>query len=142
MKLTVGALLTGAMFAAGCAGAPGADFAYRGNGDARILKFMSGNYMSAADGMGRSLTLHLLEGLPPGGVIGTPYLIKRGAVCSDATPVVCTFSGVVDEHFRGVPKENARRAHQVTHIDARVLLRDVATVEVTKKESYPDVNKT
>jgi hypothetical protein len=142
MKLTVDALLTGAMFAIGCAGVPRADVAYRGNGDARILKFMSGNYMSAPDGVGRLLTLHLMESLPPGRVIDKPYLIKRGAVCSDATPVVCTFTGVADEHFRGVPEEHARWAHRVTRIAARVLLRDAATVEVTKEESYPDVNKT
>lgn len=142
MKFKSRAILSGVFFVAGCsAEVPRADIAYRGNGDARILKFMQGNYMSTEDGIAKFLLRHLEDGLQPGQVIDKPYLVQRGAACSDGTPVVCTFNGIADEHFGGVPKENAERAHRVTKIEARVLLLQAPRVEVVKEESYPDVTK-
>lgn len=134
MKSGTGALLFSLVFAAGCIGGPGVKLAYQGNGDARILEFMRGNYMSHADAVAQGFKRHLEEGRQAGQVIDKPYLVQRGAICLDGTPVVCKFNGIVDEHFGGVPMENAERAHRVTKIEARVVLLHTARVEVTKEE--------
>jgi hypothetical protein len=142
MKFKSLAILSGVFFAAGCAAeVPRADIAYHGNGDARILQFMQANYMSTEAGIAKFLQRQLEDGLQPGQVIDKPYLVQRGAACRDGTPVVCTFNGIANEHFSGLPKENAARAHRVTRIEARVVLLQPPKVEVVKEESYPDVPK-
>jgi hypothetical protein len=142
MKFKSRVILSGVFFAAGCsAEVPRADIAYRGNGDARILEFMQANYMSTEAGIAKFLQRHLEAGLQPGQVIDKPYLVQRGAACRDGTPVVCTFNGIANEHFAGLPKENAERANRVTRIEARVLLLQTPRVEVVKEESYPDATK-
>jgi hypothetical protein len=142
MKFKFRALLLSFFFATGCsAEVPRVDFAYQGNGDARILEFMRANYMSTEAGVARYLKRHLEDGLQPGQVIDKPYLVQRGAICIDGTPVVCKFNGIANEYFGGLPKENAERAHRVTNIEARVLLLQSTRVEVIKEESYPDVKK-
>lgn len=129
------------IFVAGCVGGARAVMAYKGNGDADLLAFMSANYMSSEAVVAEQLGQHLEEGLPPGQMIDKSYLLKRGAFCVDGAPVVCKFHGVVDEHFSGVPSENSDHAHRLTKIAARFVLLEMAKVEVTKVESYPEVKK-
>jgi hypothetical protein len=140
MAIKSRALLLSFFFAATCsAEVPRVDLAYQGNGDAGILDFMRGNYMSTEAGVAKYLKRQLEDGLQPGQVIDRPYLVQRGAICSDGTPVVCRFNGIANEYFSGLPKENADRAHRVTRIEARVLLRQTVEVEVIKEETYPDI---
>lgn len=142
MKFKSRALLLSFFFAAECsAEVPRVDFAYQGNGDARILELMRGNYMSTEAGVAKYLKRHLEDGLQLGRVIDKPYLVQRGAICIDGTPVVCKFNGIANEYFSGLPKENAERAHRVTKIEARVFLLQTVRIEVIKEESYPDVTK-
>jgi hypothetical protein len=142
LKLNSAAFILGIFFAAGPAGAmPGVNFSYMGNGDAGILKFMRGNYMSSEAAIANYLKLHLENGLETGQVIDKPYLVRRGANCIDGTPVVCEFEGVVDERFSGIPKENAARAHRISKIKARIVLSHSAKIAVVKEESYPDLAK-
>lgn len=136
--LRSGALLGVCLAVAGCIGWPRADSAYRGNGDAQILAFMQGNHMSSEAGIARHLARHLESGLQPGQVIDRAYLLRRGALCTDATPGVCTFSGIADVRFGGLPKENTRKARQVTRIEARVHAHPTLTIEVSKETTYPD----
>jgi hypothetical protein len=141
MKFKSRALLLFYFFAAGCSAVPRVDFAYRGNGDARILEFMRGNYMSTEAGVAKYLKRHLEDGLQPGQVIDKSYLVQRGGICIDGNPVVCKFNGIANEYFSGLPKENVERARRTIKIEARVLLLQTARVEVIKEESYPDVIK-
>ena len=142
MKFKSPALLLSFFFAAVCsAEAPRVDFAYQGNGDAGILNFMRGNYMSTETGIAKHLKRQLEDGLQPSQVIDKPYLVQRGAICVDGTPVVCKFNGIANEYFSGLPKENADRAHRVTKIEASVLLLQTVKVEVIKEESYPVIKK-
>lgn len=127
--------------AAGCAGWPRVDSAYHGNGDAQILAFMRGNYMSSEAGIARQLERHLVNGLQPGQAIDRHYLRQRGASCVEGTPAVCTFSGIADGYLSGLPRQNADKAHRVTRIAARVLLLPGVTIDVSKELSYPDAGK-
>lgn len=138
MKRLFSTLLLGVCLATGCAQFPRADVAYRGNGDARILEYMRGNYMSSQAGVAHYLRRHLENGLRPGQTLDKAYLLQRGAICDDGDPVVCTFNGVADEHFAGLPKENAHRSHRVSKIEARIVLLQPAVIDVRKEESYPD----
>lgn len=101
---------------------------------------MRGNYMSSEAGVAKYLKRHLEDELQPGQVIDKSYLMQRGATCIEETPIVCKFNGVANEHFSGLPKENAERANRVTKIEARILLPS-AKVEVDKEVFYPDVTK-
>lgn len=142
MNFKSGAFLFIIFFVAGCSvDAPRVDIAYRGNGDARILKFMRGNYMSSEPDVAKYMKRHLEDGLQPGRVIDKPYLVQRGAICSDGAPIICKFNGIVNEHFSGLPKENAEHAHRVSKIEARIVLFQTTRIEVIKEESYPDVIK-
>ena len=137
MKFKSVAVLLSFIFATGCGGWPGVRVAYQGQGDARILTLMRDNYMSSERGVAERLKQHLEEGRQAGEVIDKPYLVQRGAICTEGSPVICTFNGIVDENFSGMPKENAERAHRLTKIEARVVLLQPPQVEVTKEESYP-----
>lgn len=117
---------------------PSVSVAYRGNGDERILAFMRGMYMSSEEGVARYLRRELEHGLQPGQGIDRDYLARRGAICAEGAPQVCRFNGVADEHFRGMPKENARRARRITTIEARVILEQPVRIEVSKTYRHPD----
>jgi len=138
IDLPSGGLLFLCLVAAGCVGGPRVDTGYRGNGDAQILEFMRGNYMSSEAGVARYLMRHLENGLPPGQVIDQAYLLRRRAICVDGTPAVCTFNGLANEYFSGLPKDNAHKARRVTRIEARVLLLPTLRIDVKKEVSYPD----
>ena len=138
MKVRIRALLSVCVCAAGCTWFPSVGVGYRGTGDAGVVEFMRGNYMSSEAGVATYLKRHLDAGLRPGQEIDKAYLVQRGASCSDSMPVVCKFTGIANEHFRGMPKQHAHRARRVTVIEARVILAQPVQLEVVKSASYPD----
>lgn len=139
MRIRFHVLLPVFLLVAGCQfGFPRVDVGYRGNGDERILAFMRENYMSSERGVAKYLMRELEAGLQPGQTIDQAYLVKRGAICKEGAPDVCTFNGVANEFFSGMPKENAKRARRITRIEARVHLDQPVRVEIIKDETYPD----